>query len=99
MGIWLVKCTHTMGEACVPISQAFARVLLNFPVLCEIDGETHAFPIMMKYTIGWELDRKKLPILWEKSDYQFPMFSPYDGFCCIFPYCGKLMGKPIHFPL
>ena len=72
MGIWLVKCTHTMGKACVPISQAFASVLLNFPVLCETDGETHAFPIMIKYTIGWELDRKKLPI--------FPCFPHTMGF-------------------
>ena len=23
---------------------------------------------------------------------------PYDGFCCIFLYYGKLMGKPLHFP-
>ena len=52
---------------------------------------------MMKYTIGWESDGKKVPILWEKYDYQFPRFSPDDGFCCIFPYYGKLMGKPMHF--
>ena len=53
---------------------------------------------MLKYTIGWELDGKKAPILWEKYDYQFPRLSPYHGFCCIFPYCGKFMGKPMHFP-
>ena len=41
---------------------------------------------------------KKVSILWEKYDYQFPWFSPYDGFCCIFPYYGKLKGKPMHFP-
>ena len=35
---------------------------------------------MMKYTIGWELDGKKAPILWEKYEYQFPRSSPYDGF-------------------
>ena len=52
---------------------------------------------MMKYTIGWESDGKNVPILWEKYDYQFPRFSPDDGFCCIFPYYGKLMGKPMHF--
>ena len=44
--------------------------------------------------IRWE----KVLILWEKYDYQFPRLSPYDGFCCIFPYYGKLMGKPTHFP-
>ena len=53
---------------------------------------------MTKYAIGWESDGKKAPILWEKYDYQFPRLSPYHGFCCIFPYCGKFMGKPMHFP-
>ena len=53
---------------------------------------------MLKYTIEWELDGKKAPMLWEKYDYQFPRLSPYRGFCCIFLYCGKFIGKPIHFP-
>ena len=53
---------------------------------------------MMKYTIGWESNGKKAPILWEKYEYQFPRLSPYHGFCCILPYCGKFMGKPMHFP-
>ena len=53
---------------------------------------------MLKYTIGWESDGKKAPILWEKYEYQFPRLSPYHGFCYIFPCCGKFMGKPIHFP-
>ena len=49
---------------------------------------------MLKYTIGWELDEKKAPILREKYDYRFPRIFPYHGFCCIFPYCGKFMGNP-----
>ena len=53
---------------------------------------------VMKSTIGWESNGKKAPILWEKYEYQFPRSSPYDGFCCIFLYYGKLMGKPMHFP-
>ena len=53
---------------------------------------------MLKYTIGWESDGKKAPILWEKYEYQFPRLSPYHGFCCVFPYCGKFTGKPMHFP-
>ena len=53
---------------------------------------------MMKYIIGLESDGKKVPILWEKYDYQFPRFSLYNGFCCIFPYYGKSMGKSMHFP-
>ena len=27
---------------------------------------------MLKYTIGWESDGKKAPVLWEKYDYRFP---------------------------
>ena len=52
----------------------------------------------MNSSMGWESNRKKAPILWEKYDYQFPRFSAYNGFCCIFSYNGKLMGKPMHFP-
>ena len=51
-----------------------------------------------EYTIGWESDGKKLPILWEKYDYQSPRFSPCDSFCCVFQCYGKWMGKPKHFP-
>ena len=53
---------------------------------------------VMKYTIGWELDGKKVPTLWEKYEYQILRFSPYNGFCCIFLIHGKLIGKPMHFP-
>ena len=49
---------------------------------------------LMKYTMGWESNGEKSPILWEKYDYQFPSFTPYDGFCCIFLYYEKLMGSP-----
>ena len=70
---------------------AFSRTIGNW-------WENPRISHMMKYTIGWESNGKKVPILWEKSDYQFPRFSPYDGFCCIFPYYGKLMEKPMHFP-
>ena len=52
----------------------------------------------MKSTIQWESNGKKATILWEKYEYQFSRFSPYDGFCWIFPYYEKLMGKPMHFP-
>ena len=53
---------------------------------------------MLRHTRGWESDGKKQPILWEKYERQFPRLSPCLGFCCIFPYCGKFMGKPMHFP-
>ena len=52
----------------------------------------------MKYTIRLESNGKTASILWEKYEYQFPRFSAYDVFCCIFLYYGKLMGKPTHFP-
>ena len=141
-----------MGKVWAPVSQVLPIrwVLLHFPILSEIDGETHAFPIwwsipqdvnligqkhpchgrsmvidfldfphtmgfvefsrtvgnvqgkpcishMLKYTIRWESNGKKAPILWEKYEYQFPRLSPYHGFCCIFLYCGKFTGKPIYF--
>ena len=53
---------------------------------------------VMKYTIGWESTGKKEPVLWEKYEYQFLRFSPYNGFCCILPVYGKLTEKPMHFP-
>ena len=53
---------------------------------------------MMEYTVGWESYGEKSPILWEKYEYQFPRFTSSEGFCCIFPYYEKLMGKPMHFP-
>ena len=52
----------------------------------------------MKYTIKWESNGKKSPIIWEKYEHRFPRFSPYDEFCCIFLYYVKLIGKPMHFP-
>ena len=51
----------------------------------------------MKYTTKWESNGKKAPIIWEKYEHQFPRFSPYDEFCCIFLYYWKLMGKPMYF--
>ena len=40
---------------------------------------------MLKYTIEWESDGEITHMLWKKYDYQFLRFSPYNGFCCIFP--------------
>ena len=53
---------------------------------------------MLKYVIGWELARKKAPILWEKYDYRFPRFSPYDGLLhssVKWKVDGKIHGFPI----
>ena len=53
---------------------------------------------ILKYTIGWESNGKRAPMLWEKYEYQFPRLSPYHGFCCIFSHCWKFMGKTMHYP-
>ena len=47
IGIGWEKSTHTMGKVWLSISQTFPIpwVLLHFPVLWEIYGENHAFPI------------------------------------------------------
>ena len=85
MSINFPDFSHTMGFV------AFSHTVGNL-------WENPCISRMMKYTIGWESDGKKAPILWEKYEYQFPRLSPYHGFCYIFPCCGKFMGKPIHFP-
>ena len=53
---------------------------------------------MMKCTMKWESNGKEVPVIWEKYDHQFPIFSPYGEFRCISLYYEKLMGKPMHFP-
>ena len=35
---------------------------------------------MTKYTVGWESYGEKSPIQWEKYEYQFPRFTPYQRF-------------------
>ena len=85
MSINFPGSSHTMSFV------AFSRTLRNL-------WENPYIPHMLKYTIGWELDGKKATMLWEKYGYRFPRLYPYHRFCCIFPYCGKFMGKPMHFP-
>ena len=77
---------HTMGF--VAFSRNVENNLWGYPYISH----------MLKYNIGWELDVQKALMLWEEYGYGFPRLSPYHGFCCIFPYRGKFMGKPIHFP-
>ena len=86
-----------MGKVWASISQVLLIqwVLLHFPILWWGNS---CISHLMKYTPGWEPNGKKAPTLWEKYEYQFPRLSPYHEFCCIFPYCGKFMGKPMHFP-
>ena len=82
----------------------------NFPGPPHTDGFCWIFCVMgnwwenpcishvRKCTAEWESNGKKAPKLWENYEYQLPRSSSYNGFCCIFPYYGKLMGKPMHFP-
>ena len=44
---------------------------------------------MMKYNIGWKSHEKKTLILWEKYEYQFPMFSHTMGFIAFFRAMGN----------
>ena len=53
---------------------------------------------MKKYTIGCESYEEKSSIPWEKYEYLFSSFTPYDRFLWTSPYYEKLMGKPMHFP-
>ena len=100
MGIEWEKSTPPMGKVWFTNFPGFPHTM-GFVAFSHAIGnwwENPCISHMMKYTIGWESDGKKLPILRDKYDYQFPMFSPYDGFCCMFPCYEKLMGKPKHFP-
>ena len=58
MGILWGKITHTMGKVWVPIYRVLPKrwVFLHFPVLLEIDGRIHSFPIWWDWLIsscGW----------------------------------------------
>ena len=93
------EITHTMGKVWVPISQVhpIRRVLLHFPILWKIDGETHAFPIWWSIPFDGNCMEKNRPYYGKSVSTNFPV-HPYVGFCYIFPYYEKLTGKPIHFP-
>ena len=49
-----------------------------------------------KYTIGWESNGKKMLILWQKYEYQFPRISPIRYY---FPVLWKTEGKTHAFPI
>ena len=54
---------------------------------------------MLKYTIGWELDGKKAPILWEKYGYRFPRLSPIPWVLLHFPLLWKIFWETHAFPI
>ena len=54
---------------------------------------------MLKYTIGWESDGNKAPILWEKCDYRFPRLSPTLWVLLHFPVLWEISGETHAFPI
>ena len=78
MGIWLSKCTPTMGKVWVPISQAFPGFCYIFPCYEKLMGKHMYFSydeiynwvrILWKKSTHamvkvWELISEALPILW-----------------------------------
>ena len=72
-----------------------------FPYYEKLMGKPMHFPYAEVYHrmgIGREKSTHTMGKKHSYHDYWFPRLSPYHGFCCIFPYCGKFMGKPMHFP-
>ena len=94
-GILWKKSTYTLEKVWVPISQALRIpwISLHFPMLWEIDGETHALPT------GWESDGKKHPCYGKSLETCFskPAFS-IQWLLLHFPWYGKVMRKPMYFP-
>ena len=104
MRIWLEKCTHTMAKIWVPISQTFAKVLLHFPVLWEIDGKTHAFLIWWSIPKDGNLMEKSthtMEKVWGLISQALPIwcfslnFSHAIGNWLEYPYFSHVMKSPI----
>ena len=55
---------------------------------------SHVMKIYHRIGTRWEKSTQS----WEKYEYEFGRFSPYDGFCCIFPCYEKLIENFMHFP-
>ena len=93
-------CYYEKGMSSISHVLSIQWVFLHFFCATGNWWENSCISCVMKYTIGQEFNMRKVTILWEKYEYQFPRFSSYDGFYCIFPCYGKMMGKPMHlFPL
>ena len=78
--------SHTMGFV------AFSHTVGNL-------WENPCISRMMKYTIGWESDGKKAPILWEKYEYQFPRLSPIPWVLFHFSVLEKIYEETHTFPI
>ena len=71
--LWKINLRAHRGDF-----SAFSRAIRN-------GWEKPCFSHVVKYTIRWESDGRKVAILWTKNGYQFPRPSQFDGFGCIFP--------------
>ena len=92
MGNGWEKRTHTTGKVWIPISQ-----FSGFIVFSQYMGnwwENPCISHVMKYTIGWETDGKKGPILREKYEYQFHSFPHTMGFIAFSQYMGNWWENP-----
>ena len=86
MSINFPDFSHTMGFV------AFSHTVGNL-------WENPCISRMMKYTIGWESDGKKAPILWEKYEYQFPRLSPIPWVLLHFSVLEKIYEETHTFPI
>ena len=96
MEIGWEKSTHTMGKVWVSVSQTFPIpwVLLHFPVLWEIYGETHAFPICWSIPLDGNWMGKKLPYYEKNMVIDFPDFLRTMGFAAFSCTVESLWGNP-----
>ena len=64
----------------------------------KLMGETHQFSIWKSIPQdGNPMEKATIPL--KLYGNQFLRFSPFDGFCCLFPCYGKLMRKTHAFPM
>ena len=94
------KSVHTMGKEWAPIFQVLPIrwVLLHFPVLWEIDGETYAFPIWWSIPEDRNLMGKKHPYygkVWVSISKTFPI----RWVLLHFPVLWEIYGETHAFPI
>ena len=96
MGIRWEKSTHAMGKVWLSIFQTFPIpwTLLHFPVLWEIYGETHAFPICWSISYDGNLMGKKHPYSEKSISISFPDFPHTMGFVAFSCPVGNLRVNP-----
>ena len=105
MGTWWKKSTYTLEKVWVPILQVSQFDAFHCIFLCyeKLMGNSFVSQVM-KYTIGWESDRKKPQILLgmygnrqlSQVSPGFPRFSPYMFFLHILV-LWEINGELTHF--